>query len=130
MLVGGKEIRQTYPCETESIAKSIERGLTKHSVYVVESRIYEVDNNDDITYFEPKRPLPIPYDPHKRNFNTSHALLPIIEMSILKKYKDLLELKNKLHYLHNKSYYRDLENVSNSIIFYKKYKSHIQRFAY
>lgn len=41
MLLGGKEIRQTYPCKNESIAKSIERGLRKHSVYVVESRVYE-----------------------------------------------------------------------------------------
>lgn len=52
MLLGGKEIRRTYTCETESIAKSIERGLTKHSIYVVESKVYEVNNYDDITYFE------------------------------------------------------------------------------
>ena len=130
MLVGGKEIRKTYPCESEMIAKSIERGLTKHSVYVVEKRVYEVDNDDDIIYFEPKRPLPIPYNPYKKSYNSSRNILASMELSILDKYKDLLELKKKPPYLFNKSYIRDLNAINDRILFYKKYKSHIQRFAY
>ena len=132
MLVGGKKIRKTYTCETESIAKSIERGLSKHSVYVVESRVYEVDNNDDdIVYFEPKRPLPIPYNPKKISFNSSHRRLSTIELNILDAYKDLLELQNEIPYSYDiKSYLRYFEDVNYRIMFYKKYKSHLQRFAY
>ena len=129
ILVGGEEIKRTYPCESESIARSINRGLKKHSIYVIESRVYEVDNDDDIVYYDSKRPLPIPYNPRKRNFNSSHALLPIIELSILNKYKDLLELKKKLPYNIN-SYIMEFESINSSILFYKSYKSHIQRYAY
>ena len=131
MLSCGNEIRRTYPCESESIAKSIERGLTKHSVYVVESRVYEVNNDDDIVYFDSKRPLPIPYDPRKRSYNSSHRRLARIELNILDAYKDLLALKNVLPYSEDiKSYLRNFEDVNYRIMFYKEYKSHIQRYAY